>query len=59
MIIQSFRSLPGTQWLSHPFRPIHRDPFDRMLVAQAQTDNLILLTADRTVARYPGPVQLM
>jgi len=39
--------------------PIHRDPFDRMLVAQAQTDDLILLTADKTVARYPGPVQLM
>ncbi|HYL73753.1 MAG TPA: type II toxin-antitoxin system VapC family toxin [Bryobacteraceae bacterium] len=30
----------------------HRDPFDRMLVAQAQVESLILLTADDHVARY-------
>ena len=39
--------------------PIHRDPFDRLLVAQAQVEGITLLTADRTVARYPGPVRLM
>ena len=38
---------------------IHRDPFDRMLVAQAQCEGLTLLTADTTVARYPGPVRLV
>lgn len=32
---------------------IHGDPFDRLLVAQAQTENLILLTSDRTLTRYP------
>ena len=37
--------------------PIHRDPFDRLLVAQAQTEGLLLLTADETVARYPGPIR--
>lgn len=37
--------------------PIHRDPFDRLLVAQAQVEGLTLLTADETVARYPGPVR--
>jgi PIN domain nuclease of toxin-antitoxin system len=33
--------------------PIHRDPFDRMLVAQAITDGLTLVTRDRRIARYP------
>jgi PIN domain nuclease of toxin-antitoxin system len=36
---------------------IHRDPFDRLLVAQAQVDGVTLLTADATVARYPGPIR--
>ncbi len=38
---------------------IHRDPFDRMLVAQAQTEGMTLLTADATVARYGGAVRLV
>jgi PIN domain nuclease of toxin-antitoxin system len=37
--------------------PIHRDPFDRILVAQALTEGVTLLKADPTVARYPGPVR--
>ena len=37
---------------------IHRDPFDRMLVAQAQVEAAILLTADEMVARYPGVRQV-
>lgn len=32
--------------------PHHRDPFDRMLVAQAQLETLVLVTADRTLAEY-------
>ena len=36
---------------------IHKDPFDRILIAQAQTEGLTLLTADQTVARYPGQIQ--
>ena len=35
--------------------PLHRDPFDRLLLAQAEREGLLLITADRTVARYPGP----
>lgn len=31
---------------------LHRDPFDRMLVAQARVENLILVTADRHLAEY-------
>lgn len=37
--------------------PIHKDPFDRMLVAQAQVEGLALVTSDELVARYPGDVQ--
>ena len=37
--------------------PIHRDPFDRILVAQMLAEGVPLLTADETVARYPGPVR--
>ncbi len=39
--------------------PIHKDPFDRLLVAQAQIEAVTLLTADRIVARYPGPIRLI
>jgi PIN domain nuclease of toxin-antitoxin system len=39
--------------------PIHRDPFDRLLVAQAVTDELTLLTADRTLKKYPASVRLL
>ena len=39
--------------------PIHKDPFDRILIAQAQIEGLTLLTADEVVARYPGPIQLL
>jgi PIN domain nuclease of toxin-antitoxin system len=37
--------------------PIHRDPFDRLLVAQAIVEGVMLLTSDATVARYPGPIR--
>ena len=33
---------------------IHRDPFDRILVALAKTHSLTLLTSDRTIAKYPN-----
>ena len=34
----------------------HRDPFDRMLVAQARLGGLTLLTRDRDIAKYDVPV---
>jgi PIN domain nuclease of toxin-antitoxin system len=37
---------------------LHKDPFDRMLIAQAMADGLLLLTMDPVVARYPGPIQM-
>ncbi len=33
--------------------PHHADPFDRMLIAQSQIENVPLLTSDRDIARYP------
>lgn len=39
----AIESLPGE----------HHDPFDRMLVAQAQLEKLTLVTSDRTMRRYP------
>ena len=39
--------------------PIHKDPFDRILVAQAQIEGLTLLTADEVVTRYPGPIRAL
>ena len=36
---------------------IHRDPFDRILLAQAVVEGLTLLTADEVLAGYPGPVR--
>lgn len=37
--------------------PLHKDPFDRMLVAQSVIEGIMLLTADPLVAQYPAPVQ--
>jgi len=34
---------------------IHRDPFDRMLIAQAMVEGLTLVTSDGLVVRYPVP----
>ena len=39
--------------------PIHKDPFDRMLVAQAQTEGITLLSADKVLGRYPGPIVVL
>ncbi len=36
--------------------PIHRDPFDRLLVAQAQVEDASLVSGDETIAQYPVKV---
>jgi PIN domain nuclease of toxin-antitoxin system len=38
--------------------PIHKDPFDRVLVAQATVEGITLLTTDSLLAQYPGPIKL-
>jgi PIN domain nuclease of toxin-antitoxin system len=39
--------------------PIHRDPFDRMLIAQALHESALLLTADRALAPYGAAVHVI
>ena len=39
--------------------PLHKDPFDRILIAQARVEEIILLTADSTVASYGAAVRLI
>jgi PIN domain nuclease of toxin-antitoxin system len=45
--VSAVENLPG----------IHKDPFDRMLVAQAQVEGITLLTGDPAVVRYPGAIR--
>ncbi|MBL8551929.1 MAG: type II toxin-antitoxin system VapC family toxin [Hyphomonadaceae bacterium] len=37
--------------------PLHKDPFDRILLAQAKVEGMTLLTSDKLVAKYPGKVR--
>jgi PIN domain nuclease of toxin-antitoxin system len=37
--------------------PIHKDPFDRLLVTQATVEGITLLTVDKILSRYPGPIR--
>ncbi len=39
--------------------PLHKDPFDRVLIAQALVEGITLVTTDETVARYPAPVRVV
>ena len=55
--INGLQTLPISAW--HAARvadlpAIHMDPFDRMLVAQAIHEDMVLVTADARVAGYPG-----
>ncbi len=53
-------SITGTHAVAVDLLPqIHKDPFDRILVAQAQAEALTLLTADSLVSRYPGSIRLL
>ena len=38
---------------------LHKDPFDRLLVAQASVEGISLLTTDSVMAQYPGPVRMV
>lgn len=38
---------------------IHKDPFDRILVAQATVGGVTLLTIDSLVSQYPGPIRMV
>ena len=36
---------------------IHKDPFERLLIAQAIAEGITLLTADSMISQYPGPIR--
>lgn len=36
---------------------LHKDPFDRILIAQATVEGILLLTSDAAIAQYPGPIR--
>ena len=38
---------------------IHKDPFDRILVAQSISEGISLLTTDEQISKYPAPVILL
>ncbi len=38
---------------------LHKDPFDRILIAQSAAEGIVLLTADPIMARYQGLVRLV
>ena len=37
--------------------PIHKDPFDRILIAHATVEGITLISADPIVMEYPGPIR--
>jgi len=56
MVQQGLRPLPIAH--SHTVKVYdlpnhHRDPFDRLLIAQALTENMVILTADHAFEKYP------
>lgn len=55
IMASGFRELPITSRhaaAAGRLPPIHQDPFDRMLVAQAQCEGLTLITKDRHIRKY-------
>lgn len=55
LLVNGYRELPVTSEHTvavNDLPHLHRDPFDRILVAQARVEGLTLLTADKLVAKY-------
>ncbi len=55
----AFTELPVTVRYAEAIRTLplhHRDPFDRMLIAQAITEELVFITADRNMLAYEVPI---
>lgn len=58
LLADGFSELPVS--IAHASRvtalpPLHGDPFDRLLIAQALAEGLVLVTADRAILRYDVP----
>jgi PIN domain nuclease of toxin-antitoxin system len=62
LLANHYRELPVTGEHAIALRrlpPLHKDPFDRILVVQAEIEGLRLLTSDKRVGQYGGAVQLV
>ncbi|MBO4317960.1 MAG: type II toxin-antitoxin system VapC family toxin [Mailhella sp.] len=62
LLDNGYRELPvsGVHALALEALPlIHKDPFDRMLIAQASSEGYLLMTADSRLAGYPAPLFLI
>lgn len=60
LLLNGYTELPlfGRHALDLQYLPLlHKDPFDRMLIAQARSDGLILITRDRIMLEYGSPVK--
>jgi PIN domain nuclease of toxin-antitoxin system len=60
LIVHGYAELPVTS--EHALRietlpPLHKDPFDRLLIAQARTEGMLLLTVDASVSQYQESVR--
>ena len=55
LLVNGYRELPVTSEHAvavNDLPPLHKDPFDRILIAQARAEGLLLLTVDKSVAKY-------
>ena len=62
LLLHGYEELPitGEHALAVRTLPsLHKDPFDRILLAQAQTEGITLLTVDRELAAYGPPCKLV
>jgi PIN domain nuclease of toxin-antitoxin system len=60
--VNGYRELPiaGEHAIAVEALPLlHKDPFDRLLLAQARVEGLTLLTVDQQLAEYGAPVRLV
>lgn len=60
LLVNGYRELPITSEHTvavNDLPPLHKDPFDRILVVQARVEGLTLLTVDKMVAKYGDGVK--
>jgi PIN domain nuclease of toxin-antitoxin system len=60
--VNGYRELPVTSEHTvavNDLPPLHKDPFDRILIAQARIEGVVLLTADKLVAQYGDGVRVV
>lgn len=62
LLVSGYRELPVTSEHAvavNELPRLHKDPFDRILVAQARVEGLTLLTVDKAVAKYGDGVRMV